>query len=186
MRTSNYLNRALAVAMATLTLVGCQSASPSRYSSPRITERVLNAQTQQPIPGVQVRRLTPQDPSVDQAIKGGQNLDKSPAVRTDSEGRFVLVSQKQFALFSRLGWYSVNVAFTHPSYERLTTEYTLVNATNTSHGEPLVAAGNSPLQPKPKSAIFDAQTGRNQAGTRFRRAVNLLLPRFLNARSGLK
>lgn len=149
MKISKRLNRTLALAIFGLAIVGCQSASPSRYSSPRITGRVLDAQTQLPIQGVQVRRVTPQDPNVDQAIKGGQNLEKSAAVRTGSYGSFVLVSQKNLTLFSRLGWYSVNVAFTHPNYERLTTEYTLVNATNTSGGEPLVRAGDIRLQPKP-------------------------------------
>lgn len=149
MRISNRLNRILASAMAALAVVGCQSASPSRYSSPRITGQVLDAQTQQPIPGVQVRRVTPQDPSADQTVKGGQSLETSPTVRTDSDGRFVLVSQKNLTLFSRLGWYSVSVAFTHPNYERLTTEYTLLNATNTPSGEPLVRAGDIRLQPEP-------------------------------------
>jgi len=149
MRISNRLHRSLALTLAALAIVGCQSTSPSRYSSPRITGRVLDAQTQQPIPGVQVRRLTPQDPNVDQAIKGGQNLEKSPAVRTDRDGNFVLVSQKNLTLFSRLGWYSVTLSFACPDYERLTTEYTLLNATNTPSGEPLVQAGEIRLQPKP-------------------------------------
>jgi hypothetical protein len=149
MRISNRLNRTVVSAMAALAMVGCQSASPSRYSSPCLTGRVLDARTQQPIPGVQVRRATPQDPNADQTVKGGQSLETSPAVRTDSDGRFVLVSQKNLTLFSRLGWYSVSVAFTHPNYERLTTEYTLVNATNTPSGEPLVRAGDIRLQPKP-------------------------------------
>jgi hypothetical protein len=148
MRFSKCINRAFASAIAVLAIVGCQSASPSRYSSPRITGRVLDARTQQPISGVQVRRVTPQDPNVDQTVKGGQSLEQSAAVRTDSDGRFVLVSQKNLTLFSRLGWYSVSVAFTHPHYERLTTEYTLLNATNTPSGEPLVRAGDIRLQPK--------------------------------------
>lgn len=149
MKISQRLNRSLALASIGLAIVGCQSASPSRYSSPRITGRVLNAQTQQPISGVQVRRVTPQDPNVDQTVKGGQSLEQSAAVRTDSDGRFVLVSQKILTVFSRLGWYSVSVVFTHPNYERLTTEYTLLNATNTPSGEPLVRAGDIRLQPKP-------------------------------------
>jgi hypothetical protein len=149
MRISNHLNRTLALALVGLAIVGCQSAAPSRYSSPRITGRVLDARTQQPIQGVQVRRVTPQDPNADQTVKGGQSLAKSPAVRTDSDGNFVLDSERILTLFSRLGWYSVSVAFTHPNYERLTTEYTLLNATNTPSGEPLVQAGEIRLQPKP-------------------------------------
>ena len=133
----------------TFALVGCKSSSPSQYTSPRITGRVLDAQTQQPIEGVQVRRLTPQDPNVDQAIKGGQRVEQTPAIRTGRDGTFVLVSERNLVLFQRLGWYSVTLALTHPRYERLTTEFTLANATNTPTGEPLVRAGDIRLQPKP-------------------------------------
>ncbi len=151
MKISKRLNRTLVLAIVGLAIVGCQSASPSRYSSPRITGRVLDARTQLPIQSVQVRRLTPFDPNADQTVKGGQRLEKSPAVRTDSDGNFVLDSERILTLFSRLGWYSVSLAFTHPNYEQLTTEYTLVNATNTPSGEPLVQAGDIRLQPKPNS-----------------------------------
>lgn len=141
--------RTLAVIIFAIGMAGCKSSSPSQYISPRITGRVLDAKTQQPIAGVKVRRLTPEDPNVAQVIKGGERLDQSPAVRTGSDGSFVLVSEKNLALFQRLGWYSVSLAFTHPNYESLTTEFTLVNATNTPAGEPLVQAGDIRLQPKP-------------------------------------
>lgn len=143
------MKRALALALVALALTGCKSASPSQYISPRITGRVLDAKTQQPIEGVQVRRLTPPDPNVDQAIKGGQVMQQAAAVRTGNDGTFVLVSERNLAVFRRLGWYSVSLTLAHPSYERLTTEFTLANATNTPSGEPLVRAGDIHLQPKP-------------------------------------
>jgi hypothetical protein len=144
------MNRTLAFVIVAFAWAGCKSPSPSQYSSPRITGRVVDAQTRQPIAGVQVRRLTPdQDPNVDQAIKGGQRVEQTRAVRTSGDGTFVLVSQRNLALFQRLGWYSVTIAFSHPRYERLTTEFTLANATNTPTGEPLVQAGDIRLQPKP-------------------------------------
>ncbi len=142
------MNRFVAVALAALVIVGCKSASPSQYTSPRITGRVLDAQTQQPIPGVQVRRLKPQDLNVDQATKGGQRIEQTPIVRTGNDGTFVLVSERNLALFQRLGWYSVELALAHPMYERLTIEFTLANATNTPAGEPLVRADDIHLHPK--------------------------------------
>ena len=145
--------RTLAVVIAALAMAGCKSATPSHYTSPRITGRVVDARTQQPIADVQVRRLVPnQEPDVAQVIKGGERLDQSPAVRTGRDGTFVLVSEKNLALFQKLGWYSVTLTLAHPNYERLTTEYTLLNATNTPTGEPLVQAGDIRLQPKPKTS----------------------------------
>jgi hypothetical protein len=144
------MNRTLAFVIVAFAFAGCKSSSPSQYISPRITGRMLDAQTQLPIEGVQVRRLKPaQDPNVDQAIKGGERIGQTPAVRTGRDGTFVLDSERNLALFQRLGWYSVTLAFAHPGYERLTTEFTLANATNTPTGEPLVRAGDIRLQPKP-------------------------------------
>ncbi len=140
----------LGILLLVFAATGCQSSSPSQYISPRITGRVVDAQTQQPIAGVQVRRLAPEALDGVEVIKGGQILDQSPAVRTDDDGSFVLASERNLALFQRLGWYSVSLAFSHPNYTRLTTEFTLVNATNTPAGEPLVQAGEIRLQPKPK------------------------------------
>ena len=142
--------RTFTVIIVALGLASCKSSSPSQYVSPRITGRVLDAKTQQPIQGVQVRRLVPnQEPGADQVVKGGERMDQLSAVRTDRDGAFVLVSEKNLALFQRLGWYSVNLTFAHPGYEHLTTEFTLANATNTPGGEPLVRAGDIHLQPKP-------------------------------------
>ena len=142
-----------ALVVAAIFLTGCQTSSPSQYIAPRVIGRVLDAKTGQPIAGVQVRRLTPdQEPNVDQGIKGGQRVEQTPTVRTSSDGSFVLVSDKSLALFQRIGWYSVSLAFIHPNFERLTIEFTLVNATNTPTGEPLVRAGDVRLQPKSSSA----------------------------------
>lgn len=149
MRNSQISNSALVLAVAALSFAGCKSRSPSQYTSPRITGRVVDAQSRQPIPGVRVRRLTPEEPNVAQSIKGAQVIETSPAVRTGADGTFELASERNLALFQRLGWYSVTISFTHPAYERLTTEFTLANATNTPSGEPLVRADDIALQSKP-------------------------------------
>lgn len=140
----------LGILMLVFAATGCQTSSPSQYISPRITGRVVDAQTQKPIAGVQVRRLAPEALDGVEVIKGGQILDRLPAVRTDGEGSFVLVSERNLALFQHLGWYSVSLAFSHPNYIPLSTEFTLANATNTPTGEPLVQAGDIRLELKPK------------------------------------
>ncbi len=143
------LKHTSALAVAALVIAACKSASPSQYTSPRIIGRVVDAQTRQPIRGVQVRRLTPEEPNVAQSIKGAQVIETSASVRTGSDGAFELTSERNLSLFQRLGWYSVSISLAHPGYERLTTEFTLANATNTPTGEPLVQAGDIPLQKRP-------------------------------------
>jgi len=99
--------------------------------------------------GVQVQRLTAdQDPSAGETMKGGQIIAQAPAVRTGSNGRFVLDSERDLALFRKLGWYSVSVAFDHSGYERFVTNYTLIDAMVMPTGEPLVKAGDILLRPK--------------------------------------
>jgi hypothetical protein len=134
--------------IAACVLAGCQSTSPSQYSSPRVEGRVLNAQTHQPIDGVTVRRIDPSaNVATDQAPKGGQVMQQAPAVRTTRDGAFVLASERNLQLFRRSGWYSVTLSFEHYEFLSFTTNYTLANATNTPSGEPLVKAGDILLAP---------------------------------------
>ena len=141
----------LGCAIAAGFLVGCQSTSPSQYISPRVEGRVLDAQTQQPLAGVKVRRVVPASaPAVGQVPKGDATLEQTPAVRSHPDGTFVLASQRDLTLFRHTGWYSVTIAFEHAGYLPLTKEYTLGNATNTPAGEPLVKAGDILLAPRSK------------------------------------
>jgi hypothetical protein len=128
-------------------LAGCKSSSPAPYVSPQVTGRVLDEQTQQPIKGVKVRRLLPdQEPNVANNLKGGQVMVKAPAVRTAADGTFELASERRLTPFQRGGWYSVSLAFEHPGYLRRVTHYTLKDAILSPRGEPLVQAGDIPLQ----------------------------------------
>jgi hypothetical protein len=96
-----------------------------------------------------VQRLTPdQDAGADEAMKGGQLIAQAPAVRTGSNGKFILESERDLALFRNVSWYSVSLAFDHSGYERFVTNYTLIDATITPGGEPLVKAGDILLRPK--------------------------------------
>ena len=127
--------------MLTLFLAGCQSNSPSHYVSPRVTGRVLDAQTHQPIPDVQVRRISANESLRElDTPKGGQMMEKAPVVRTGPDGAFALDSVTALAFFRKIGWYSVTLSFEHPHYERFVTTYTLKDATNSASGEPWVKA----------------------------------------------
>jgi hypothetical protein len=139
-----------ALLVAACVLAGCQS-SPvlnSQYISPRVEGRVLDAATSQPIRNVSIRRLAPgQTEVVSPPAVGDRTLQRSPAIRTDRDGRFELDSERDLTLFRRTGWYSVTLAFTHKGYEQLVTNFTLVNAVVSSNSEPVVNAGNILLQP---------------------------------------
>ncbi len=134
-----------------LGLAGCRTGGPAPYVAPRVTGRVLDARTSQPVAGVKVRRVTP-DQTVDpsQPPHGGQLMQQTPAVRTEPDGRFVLESVRDLTPFRSSGWYGVSISFEHPDYVRRVIEYTLEKSTNTATGEPLVRTGDVLLAPKPK------------------------------------
>jgi hypothetical protein len=111
----------------------------------------LDAQSNQPIRGVQVQRLAPnQNLDVDDPPKAGQVMEQSSAVRTGKDGTFMLDSLRNLALFRKVGWYTVSLSFAHADYEGFTTNYTLAHATNTARGEPLVTTGDIRLRPLSK------------------------------------
>jgi hypothetical protein len=135
--------------IAACVVAGCQSTSPSKYISPRVEGRVLDAQTRQPIDGVAVRRVVPyQEPRVDQARKGAEVMAQNPAVRSRKDGTFALESERALELFRRSGWYSVSLSFEQAGYFSFTTNYTIVHAIKTTAGEPLVQAGDILLLPR--------------------------------------
>jgi len=138
-------------ALAALLQAGCQTSSPSQYISPRVTGRVLDGQTHQPVAGVQVKRVTAGEnlQGID-TPRGGKAMEKNPAVRTGADGTFVLDSERALTFFRRGGWYSVTLSFQHPDYERFLTTYTLKDATTTPEGEPLVKAKDILLFPLEK------------------------------------
>jgi hypothetical protein len=120
----------------------------SQYISPRVTGRVLDAETSQPIRNVSIRRLTTgQTEAVNSTAAGGRSLERTPAIRTDRDGRFHLDSERDLTLFRRAGWYSVTLGLTHKGYERFVTNYTLTSAVVASNGEPVVDAGSILMQP---------------------------------------
>jgi hypothetical protein len=144
--------RWLVVILAALIVAGCKSSSPAPYVSPKVTGRVVDEQTQQPLKGVKVQRLIPdQEPNVANNVKGGQVMMKAPVARTAADGTFELASERSLSPFLRGGWYSVSIAFEHPAYIRYRTNYSLKHAVLTPKGEPVVNAGDIPLARKSSS-----------------------------------
>ena len=146
------MNRYLAFCLAAAALVGCKSMPLSPFIAPRVTGRVLAADTSQPLAGVTVK-------SGAQASgyrggmppKGGELLIAKAPVRTDRDGRFTLETERVLTPFRGAGWFSVQLLFESPGYERFRTNYSTLNVrTNSPNGEPLLDAGDILLHPVSK------------------------------------
>jgi hypothetical protein len=133
----------------TVCVAACKSNSPAQYISPRVEGRVVDGHSHAPIQGVHVQRVTGDDSQkVPVGQKGGQLMEGRPVVvTTGKDGSFILDSEHDLAFLRKLGWYSVDISFEHPAYERLVATYTLSNAVNTATGEPVVKAGDILLAP---------------------------------------
>jgi hypothetical protein len=130
-------------------VLGCESNRISQYVSPRITGRVVDADTQQPLRNVQVQRVFGHKRGMDPP-KGSQPLEKWNMTRTKADGEFVLESQRELTPFRHVGWYSTTLAFDLSGYESRTIEYSASDATNQPDGEPLISAGIITLEPLDK------------------------------------
>jgi hypothetical protein len=148
------MNRFLALCLAALALAGCKSRQVSPYVSPRVTGRVLAADTRQPLADVQVIRQesTSRGDGTAESGKGGAALMNAPVVvRSDRDGRFVLVSERVLAPLWGASWYSVDLSFQCPGYQRFATNYSLLNlSTNSVQGQNALSAGDILLQPARK------------------------------------
>ena len=145
------------VALASSTITGCKSAG-SEYLSPRVEGRVLDAQTHEPIYRACVLRIPPGSQQPDNFMrKGAEHAGEPFPAYTDKNGRFVIDAERALVLFAQVNWFSIDVSFEHSGYDRLVTNYTLFNATNTPSGVPLIKTGDIFLQrtqrkQKPKSS----------------------------------
>jgi hypothetical protein len=131
-----------------LLLAGCQSGGFTRNVSPQVSGRVLAADTHQPLAGVNVARVVPQNFEAFGPPKGGQVLMQPGGVRTDADGRFLLAGESVFALFPQRGWWSAPVSFSCSGYESLQRNFTGTNVLSQSDdGESTINAGDILLQP---------------------------------------
>jgi hypothetical protein len=139
----------LLLLLAAIAAGGCKSTSLSTYISPRVTGRVIAADTRQPLADVKVRRVNPaaaQD--YDEPARGGQRIESVNPVRTDSQGRFVLDAERDLTLLQQQVWFSVMVSFQHNGYLTMRTNFTVSSiTTNAPDGAPVVNAGDILLRP---------------------------------------
>ena len=145
------MKRILAVLLAAAALAGCKSHPLSPYVSPRVTGRVVAADTGQPLGGVRITTGRRPDARSTEPPKGGQVMASQPPVQTDRDGRFVLESERVLTPFGVSGWFSLTLLFEHSGYERFFTNFSRINLrTNTWQGEPVLDAGNILLHPARK------------------------------------
>lgn len=139
-----------------LLLTGCKGWSVSQCVSPRVTGRVLDGETRQPLERVEVQRAgaRPHRPN-DERVKGGTLLQRAPRiVLTSADGSFTLDAIYSVAAFQVLSWSSVNVQFRHAGYLALTTNLTSSLVSSNSGEVPCLNAGDVLLQPKKSTAVI--------------------------------
>jgi len=133
-------------------MVGCESGPilHQGYVSPRITGRVLDANTRQPIAKASVLKVNPRQASqTDRDQKGAEWMIAPTPSLTDEQGRFTLGSQKDLTVFRHANLYSVSVTVTHPQYVQFVTNFTLTNMKRKEEKGPLeVEAGDLLLRPR--------------------------------------
>jgi hypothetical protein len=146
------MNRYVAFFLAAVVLAGCKSMPLSPFISPRVTGRVLAADTSQPLAGVTVKSgAQARGDRGGMPPKGGELLMAKASMRTDRDGRFTLETERVLTPFRGAGWFSVQLLFERPGYERFRTNYSTLNVrANSPNGEPLLDAGDIPLHPVSK------------------------------------
>ena len=146
------MNRFLAPCLAALAFVGCKSMPLLPFVSPRVTGRVLAADTSQPLADVTVKSgKHAGDFRSAMPPKGGELLMAKAPVRTDGDGRFTLGTERVLTPFRGTGWFPVQLLFEHAGYERFQTNYSWLNlSTNAPEGKPLLNAGDILLHPAAK------------------------------------
>ena len=142
------MNRFVVLFLAAVALVGCESMPFSPFVSPRVTGRVLAADSHQPLAGVVVQSGAQARASYSaMPPKGGDIMMQKAPARTDREGRFTLETERVLTPFRAPGWFSVQLLFERSGYERFRTNYSTLNvSTNSAKGEPLLDAGDVLLQ----------------------------------------
>lgn len=131
---------------------GCATYKVSQYTSPRITGRVLDGQTKQPLANVQVRKISGQQRlSADNSRSAAEVMEQRDVERTSADGTFVLPGQRDLAFLRTITWYSVTLSFRRNGYEDAFMTYTPTNSVKTASGEPLIEAGDILLFPVNKN-----------------------------------
>ncbi len=129
---------------------GCKNFGPSETFTPSVAGRVLAADTQQPLAGVQVSRVVPgQNPAT--PVKGAQLLQQARPEMTGADGAFVLSGREYITLFPHASWWSVRLAFQASGYVSFQTNYLATAFTNQTAADPAhINVGEVFLKPEAK------------------------------------
>src|SRR2546430_5578488 len=123
--------RCAVLLVCTFLVSGCRSGSWGPYTSPLVSGQVLAADTQRPLPGVNVSRGAPErPPRAGYPPKGGELMMRKTPVRTDQNGEFVLDSERVLSVYRGTGWDHVQLRFVKPGYLPLQTNLSLTLMTN--------------------------------------------------------
>jgi hypothetical protein len=110
---------------------------------------VLAADSDQPVADVKVIRGNSQISS--HTPKGAELLMRRSPAQTDREGRFVIPSERVLTLVRGAGWNQLPLTFEAAGYDRLRTNFSLSQATNSPAGEPVLETGDIRLSPARKA-----------------------------------
>ena len=140
------------LALLALTWAGCQDlALPHQaWTQPRITGRVLDEATRQPVAGAKVTRVRP--PSNDgfsDDTKGGPQMVNRPVFAvTEADGRFQLAGERTAQLFlETFPDFAVTLRVSVSGYATFQEQFTNVIFAGPQTNEPLVNAGDIRLVP---------------------------------------
>jgi hypothetical protein len=125
-------------------LCGCESIPLSPFTFPRVTGRVLAADTGLPLAGVTVTSGgRPGGGSSVMPSKGGELLIAKVPARTGRDGRFTLEAERVLTPFGGGGWFAVQLSFQRAGYERFQTNYSRLDlTTNAPAGKASLDAGD--------------------------------------------
>lgn len=139
---------AIVAGVSVLVLTGCKTPTLGPYTAPRVTGRVLAADTGQPLAGVRVQRDATERASGLDAPKGGERLKDKAPVTTGADGTFLFPSTRALTVFRPVGWNWVRLDFDRSGYQPLHTNYSILTpATNAPSGEPMLHTGDIRLKP---------------------------------------
>lgn len=131
-------------------LAGCNSVGFFDSATPRLTGRVLDAQTGQPLGGVKIVRLTPgQSADAGSPAYGAQLMLQGRPDFSAADGTFAVAGTKYVTFIKPSGQWSVNLMFRAGHYDTLVTNFTAADdAVRSATNSRVMNVGDVLLQPK--------------------------------------
>jgi hypothetical protein len=131
-------------------LAGCHSVGLFDSTTPRLTGRVLNADTGQPLSGVKIVRLLPgQSPNTGSPPYGAQLLLQGRPVLSAADGSFAVSGTKYMTFLKPPGQWSARLMLQATHNDMQVTNFTAADAAVNSATNPRVMnVGDVRLLPK--------------------------------------